>query len=410
MAAPRPCREHLFWMPHRFQVSIQVLWLLHSDPAIMAPIRGSLQKRTKISGDGIDLAVTLSICLFIVSIMAGLRLWASRIRKQAFNAADFMSLVSLLLFYSYALVSFLILTIGHVGYPISETSSWRRTFTLKGFFYTQLAFGVGIGAAKFSIICVCFQIHSFRKSSTLRLVSRLFMATCFCWCAMAIIGGISGCQPLAYNWNLESSGGHCINRHAASLAIGILDIASNVAMAVTLILMSRNVQMSRPRMLANISILALGTLYVSHLACRYAKADQNMAISGIASSILRTTTILHTDFTIFNQTAKMVFLWTAVEWVVAMIVFNALMLGPIFDRFFPEKEPERNAPSQGLEMPDSFQYSSSRGATYTAEATTGETISTWSCHKNEPMPNIQINLPPEPGEVRIQTEWAIERS
>lgn len=62
---------------------------------IMGSITEAIGKRTELSHDGRDVAITLAVCLFLATLTTGLRFWLSRRRRPLFSMPESMTLASL---------------------------------------------------------------------------------------------------------------------------------------------------------------------------------------------------------------------------------------------------------------------------------------------------------------------------
>ncbi|KAI3069364.1 CAZyme family AA3 [Aspergillus niger] len=226
-----------------------------------------------------------------------------------------MTLASLFLFYSYAVATYLILTIGHGGYPTSQTQSWRLTFTLKCVYYLRLAYGTGLGLVKCSILMALFRSLA-ASSKAARYAILVIMALCISWSLMATLLSLLNCRPLSYNWNLQRPESHCINRNAAFMAVSIIDVVTNAAILVLPLPRVIRTKITQPEKLVMASLLVLG-LFV------------------VAITAVRTVTIAKTDFSAIYDNGKMIIIWTTVEWTVALMIANSPVLWPLLDWLAP---------------------------------------------------------------------------
>ncbi|RAL04191.1 GMC family oxidoreductase [Aspergillus ibericus CBS 121593] len=281
----------------------------------MASIRDALGESKGLSHDGRDVAITVAVCIFVATLVTGLRLWLSRRQGPLFAMPDFMTLASLLFFYSYAVGTYMILTIGRSGYPTSQTQHWRLTFTLKWIYYLRLGYATGLGLVKCGILMAICSSQAASSKAT-RIAIRVLMAFCASWSLMAILLELLNCRPLSYNWNLDRSDGHCINQNAAFLAVGIIDAVTNAAILLLPLPQLIRAKVTRSEKLAMASVLAMGILVV-------------------AVAAVRTVAIARADFHSINGNIKMVSIWTTVEWTVAIMVANAPILWSLLDWLAP---------------------------------------------------------------------------
>ncbi|GAA90989.1 GMC oxidoreductase [Aspergillus luchuensis CBS 106.47] len=303
----------------------------------MGSITEAIGKRTaELSHDGRDVAITLAVCVFLATLITGLRFWLSRRRRPLFSMPESMTLVSLLLFYSYAVATYLILTIGHGGYPTSQTQSWRLTFTLKCVYYLRLAYATGLGLVKCSILMALFRSLA-ASSKAARHAILVIMAVCISWSLGATLISLLNCRPLSYNWNLQQSEGHCINRNAAFMAVSIIDVVTNAAILVLPLPRIIRTKITLPEKLVMISLLILG-LFV------------------VAITAVRTVTIARMDFSAINDHGKMISIWTTVEWTVALMIANSPVLWPLLDWLAPFHSMENAPVDTNMTTSEQFDY------------------------------------------------------
>ncbi|GAT26190.1 glucose dehydrogenase [Aspergillus luchuensis] len=148
----------------------------------MGSITEAIGKRTaELSHDGRDVAITLAVCVFLATLITGLRFWLSRRRRPLFSMPESMTLVSLCVY------------------------------------YLRLAYATGLGLVKCSILMALFRSLA-ASSKAARHAILVIMAVCISWSLGATLISLLNCRPLSYNWNLQQSEGHCINRNAAFMA------------------------------------------------------------------------------------------------------------------------------------------------------------------------------------------------
>ncbi|PWY79737.1 hypothetical protein BO70DRAFT_316483 [Aspergillus heteromorphus CBS 117.55] len=379
----------------------------------METARDIVERRTQLSRDAKDVAIVLSISLFLATLAMGFRLWVSRTRKQMLQASEYMALGSLILLYSYAVTTYLILTIGHGGYPASLTPDWRVSFAQKCIYYLKMADPVGLGLVKCSILMVLLRVFAASSKAT-RLTIQAILILCVCWSLMAPLVVLLDCLPLQYNWSLQHSAGHCINRNAAFSAISSIDAATNAAIILIPLSQAAGVKISRPEKLVLSGSLIMG-LFI------------------FAVAVIRTVAIARADYVRMHETGKMLPIWMTVEWAVAIIVASVPGLWPLVD-CIAFRDPFRSADNELCERP-AYDLSSHllgrlRAPTLadcarTFTPTKGAAIETGSVHSSQSIirgmgttwaeASVQAQRPGsflslEPGEVRVQTEWSVERT
>ncbi|KAH8692037.1 hypothetical protein BGW36DRAFT_276883, partial [Talaromyces proteolyticus] len=212
-------------------------------------------------------------------------------------------------YYSYAVTTYLVLTIGRLGYPVTDVEPWRISFLFKGLYYIQISYAVGMGSIKCSLLLLLKNIFG-TTSVAFRRISWTIVTLCISWSVMTILIAFLQCRPLNYNWNLKDPAGHCDNQNAAFAAVGAVDIATDVMIIILPVPMVLARQLSNSKKAAIISVFALG-------------------LFTIGITVARMVEILNVNFATFITTGKMVFIWSLVEWGTALIVASAPLLRPL---------------------------------------------------------------------------------
>ncbi|PWY87047.1 hypothetical protein BO94DRAFT_65839 [Aspergillus sclerotioniger CBS 115572] len=279
---------------------------------------------------------------------------------------------------------------------------------MKWAYYLRLSYAIGLGLVKCSVLMALLRSLS-ASSKAPRILIWVVMAFCASWSLVSILLGLLECRPLSYNWNLQRSDSHCIDKNAAFLAIGIIDVVTNAAILLVPLPKPVKAKMTQPEKLTMVSVLVMGMLIV-------------------AVAAVRTVTIARAGFLDINGNGKMVLIWTTVEWTLAIMVANASLF-PLLGWLPPfhsiESGPYERSTYQvsshllgRLQPPNMLEYTRTL-TTKTTIAETGSIHSSWSIIRGfgtswseaigqAQQPDLFLSL--EPGEVRVQTEWSVERS
>ncbi|RAL14836.1 uncharacterized protein BO97DRAFT_476262 [Aspergillus homomorphus CBS 101889] len=377
----------------------------------MFALRDAVDKCTGLSGDGKDIAITLAFCLFLVTMTMGLRFYTLVMRRQRFQASEYLALISLILYYSSAVTVFLALTIGHIGYPISQTPAWRLTIAFKCIYYIRLAYTIGLGLVKCSLLQALQKVF-ITPTTYSRAAVWITMAICAFWSLSGFLLAFLACHPFEYNWTPHLSVGHCVNLNHVLSGLGIVDAATSFAIVILPVPMLLKTSLTRSQRLATAGVYVIGAF-------------------AVAIAIILTVTLARTNFLNFNEAGKMVVVWFTVEWTAAMIVANALVLAPLCGSL-SLCQPLRTIANTSLHhSKDGSSYLLGSMRTLTTggstaplktKATLAETGSIQSSRSmmrglgfcwteatgQAQQPGSALAL--EPGEVRVQTGWSIERS
>lgn len=86
------------------------------------------------------------------------------------------------------------------------------------------------------------------------------MAFILAWGILASIVTWALCTPIPYGWDTSIDGGHCVNRDAANLVVGIIDVLTDTYILILPLPMLWKLQVSRARQVSlfiifNIAIL-----------------------------------------------------------------------------------------------------------------------------------------------------------
>ncbi|PYH41556.1 uncharacterized protein BP01DRAFT_305467 [Aspergillus saccharolyticus JOP 1030-1] len=385
----------------------------------MFTLRDAVDKCTGLSGDGKVIAITLAFCLFLVTMTMGLRFYALVMRRQSFQVPDYLALVSLvshgltmlyqILYYSSAITVFLALTIGHIGYQTSETPAWRLAVASKCVYYIRLAYLIGLGLVKCSLLQTLRRAFVTRPSC-FHFAVWTAMVICVCWSLSGFLLAFLACRPFEYNWTLQPGEGNCVNQNHVLMGLGVVDTATSFLIMVLPLPLLLIMRPTRSQKLATAGVYLIGAF-------------------ALVIAALLTVSLAQTDLRNFNEVGKMVVVWFTVEWTAVIIVANASVLAPLCaclglnQPLHTSATSSLNHPKDGTFLLGSLRTLTTRGSS--APLKTKGTAETGSIQSSRSMmrglgfcwteatgqaqqPGSVLAL--EPGEVRVQTGWSIERT
>ncbi|KAB8219244.1 hypothetical protein BDV33DRAFT_204559 [Aspergillus novoparasiticus] len=173
------------------------------------------------------------------------------------------------------------------------------------------------GLVKCSIVVVLRRIFGV-SSPAFRIATWINLAFCASWNLMTILNELLNCRPLNYHWFFKSPAGQCVNPNATYTAVGMVDMITDVLIILTPVPMILRLRIAPLQKLGILGVFAFGAV-------------------AIAITVFRTITMLTVDFATIFQTGKMVFIWTTIEWAVAIIVASAPMPRPLIEHIIHHK-------------------------------------------------------------------------
>lgn len=260
------------------------------------------------------------------------------------------------------------------------------------------------------------------------------MVICACWSLSGFLLAFLACHPFKYNWTPNLGEGRCVNQSHVLLGLGIIDSVTSFAIMVLPLPYLLRTNPTRSQKLATAGVYGIGVLYVYPGLYNESVSDATFLIeeliSAVAIAILLTVALSKTDLGNFNEAGKMVVVWFTVEWTAAIIVANACVLAPVF-ACLGLCQSLRSGANTSLSHPKDGSYLLGSMRTLTTggssaplkpKATLAETGSIQSSRSMMRGPGFcwteatgQAQQPGsvlalEPGEVRVQTGWSVERS
>jgi len=128
---------------------------------------------------------------------------------------------------------------------------------LKSLLAVQLIWAASLGATKVSICLFYISIFVIRP---FRVAAYYVMAASIAFSLMVIISTLCICRPLAVWWEPALPGGHCGNRNALWLAVGICNISTDLLVLSLPIPIVWKLQVPRVNKVALSGIFGLGFL------------------------------------------------------------------------------------------------------------------------------------------------------
>lgn len=256
-----------------------------------------------------SLAIFCVVVVFTITSTASiiLRLVAKRINKARLAIEDYVILAAQFLLYgmgSAVMLEVFLASAGHHAYAIPPANV--ATF-LKILVAMQVFYGSVLALIKTSICLFYIKIFFVKP---FRIACWIVIAFIICWGTMVVLTGFLLCTPLAFNWDPTIPGGKCANERAAFIAVGVLDLLTDVCVFVLPIPMIWQLQVAKGNKMALFAIFGLGIL--------------TMVIS-----ILRIQALLATDFLDITFSASYPLLWSFLEPALGITVACGPTLGPL---------------------------------------------------------------------------------
>ncbi|KAI9737217.1 MAG: hypothetical protein M1818_005749 [Claussenomyces sp. TS43310] len=263
--------------------------------------------------DGRDILISVVVFAVLASISVALRFYVRSLRKVPIALDDWLILGSLITLIAVVPLTTLDLFIGGIGYHSKSLDRWYVENSLKFLLVMQILFPLGVGLAKLSLCIVILRIFGVR--SRMQVAAYILMVCSVCWVIMALLISFLICRPLSHNWDPFTAKGSCGNQTAAYAAMGVVDIIVDIGIMVLPLPAVFSLQMPLANKFGVAALLLLGILTISITA-------------------VRVVIMLKVDWTDFSYSAKGVFIWSACELAVAIIVSCSSMLRPVFDKIF----------------------------------------------------------------------------
>ncbi|KAJ5807009.1 Satratoxin biosynthesis SC1 cluster protein [Penicillium riverlandense] len=232
----------------------------------------------------ITFTVTSTVSVF-------LRLLSKRINRARLASEDYVLLVAQFLLYGMASAEI-----------IGLTKDEQQMLVVMQLFYAST-----LTLIKTSICLFYLRIFPVKR---FRIICRMVMGFVACWGIMVILTAFLLCRPLAYNWDQSIPGGKCANERAAFIAVGVLDLVTDVCVFALPLPMIWNLHARMATRAALSSVFGLGIL--------------TMVVS-----ILRIVALMATNFADITYTASYPLLWSFLEPALGITVACGPLLGPL---------------------------------------------------------------------------------
>ncbi|KAJ5087816.1 Satratoxin biosynthesis SC1 cluster protein [Penicillium angulare] len=279
-------------------------------------------------------AILGTIITFTITstISVVLRLISKRINRAQLGREDYVVLVAQFLLYGMAIAELLDVFMGYAGHHAAETDPWRIVVSLKLLVAMQVFYASTLTLIKTSI-CL-FYLRIFSTVKRFQIICWTVIGFIVCWGIMVILTAFLLCHPLAFNWDQSIPGGKCANEPAAFIAVGVLDLATDVCVFALPIPMIWNLHAPMATRAALSSVFGLGLL--------------TMVVS-----ILRIVALVATDFADITYTEAYPLLWSFLEPAIGITVACGPLLGPLVKktRSFASSNPSDKHNSTSEEAP-----------------------------------------------------------
>ncbi|KAI9760262.1 MAG: hypothetical protein M4579_001776 [Chaenotheca gracillima] len=281
---------------------------LHSRD-LPPPPRGD----ASVTQDGVQIIIVTIVFLMLATTAVCLRFYARYMRRVQCVIEDYMVLAALILYYGHSAINIMAQYMGGVGRHTTEVPSDALERLLKLVLALQVIYAFEIGLLKISICVLLIRVFFVKP---FRIAAKVVMSLCVMWAVMTILIGFLICTPLSYNWNLNTPYGHCGDQNAAYVAIGVVDIVTDMMILALPIPMLWKLQIPVANKIALSSVFGLG-------------------LFTIIIGILRVVALVTIDFSDFSYSAKGIFIWSDLEPGIGIVVACGPLLRPLFEKIFP---------------------------------------------------------------------------
>ena len=86
------------------------------------------------------------------------------------------------------------------------------------------------------------------------------MALIFSWGVLAMTVTWAFCVPISYSWDVTIPGGHCANRDAGYLVVGVIDAVTDFMILILPLPVMWSLQVSRVKQMSLIVIFSIAVL------------------------------------------------------------------------------------------------------------------------------------------------------
>ncbi|KAI0395621.1 hypothetical protein F5Y17DRAFT_189726 [Xylariaceae sp. FL0594] len=256
------------------------------------------------------------------SVAVALRFWSRWITREGKYADDWLALFTLLVHHGLLAVVLLAFFADGLGFNTSTLSAAKqaatdveasRTIELHKLTFTGTIL-YGIVSTSVRLAVIKFHLRVF-PGKAIKRGGYALAAICVAW-FVVIEGLVLGtCQPVAFTWNRNMPGGHCVNVRAAFVSVGAIDLVIDAATVCLPVREVSKLELSRRKRVAVLTVFLLGG--IATLAC-------------LARLVA---TSLYLDTRLMNRSGKTsALLWaaTCIEIYFAIIASCAPTLGPAY--------------------------------------------------------------------------------
>ncbi|KAL4877421.1 hypothetical protein BJY04DRAFT_222170 [Aspergillus karnatakaensis] len=250
-----------------------------------------------------------------------LRVLARRIRSLPLGLDDYLIMLATLIFIPSTILAVTTVIKGGVGLHMHEVTQEAREYALKSLIPLQCLYGFGGALVKTSFMALYYRIFGTKKS--LRIAIYITFIIVWGWGLCTIFESFLLCHPIEYNYNpFRAGGGKCADRIAAYIAIGVINIVTDLMVMVLPVPYVLKLQLPIGRKVVLVATFGLG-LFVTVV------------------SIIRVQSLVSIDFADATATLSGPLLWSMVEQQAAVIAANLPVLRYIFATILPRafKEP-----------------------------------------------------------------------
>ncbi|KAL0932859.1 uncharacterized protein CTRU02_211822 [Colletotrichum truncatum] len=264
------------------------------------------------TAEAVQVVYTNIILVVLVSMWTGLRLYSRHMRRVPFGVDDYLYMVSLILFYAFVVIQFMMQFLGGAGHHVVLLQPWHIEKLMKFGYASQVVYALSLGSLKISI---CWMLQRIFFVKPFKIAAWATMGLSTAWMLMTILIGLLICRPIAMQWDPTIPGGVCGDQVTAFAAVGVVDLIVDVIIFALPIPMVLKLQISKAHRVALMSIFGAGILT-------------------IVFGSLRLASIFAVDFLDFSFTSPTAMIWASAEIGVALMVSSSPVLRPVFDRIF----------------------------------------------------------------------------
>ncbi|KAK4668502.1 uncharacterized protein QC764_707900 [Podospora pseudoanserina] len=239
---------------------------------------------------------------------------AGRVASSQFSMDDWLVCIAMLMSVAETVISFFFIKTNFIGIPISQVPSHDPTQGLIWAYAVQILYN---------------PILALVKSSALIFLSRLFgqkdgVRRFLLWLNIANISQMVAvffaitfqCLPIAFNWDLTTRGGRCVDRRVLYTCTAVINIATDLLILGTPIWIFAKLKIPRRTKMALLFVFLLGFL---------------VTITSVVRLVLLVQGLFNLT-ALSDPTSNVGFVTSAIETNLALITASAPALRPIFRR------------------------------------------------------------------------------